>query len=158
MATSPNNGSPTSKTDFVNAYLDGNPTGGAKAVNEAWAAAGHEGKISDTLVHRLRSEKGLTGNRPPGREPGSGNGTSARSPASRARPARRRGRPSRYSPAADRPATKAAPPPPPRSAAEDGGLEAEFDRLLFRVMGLGMPDVEEAIRHARRLLVLREGR
>lgn len=157
MATSPANGSPPSKSDFVRGYLDGNPTGGAKAVNEAWADAGHEGTISDTLVHRLRSEKGLTGNRPPGREPGPGNGSTGRSP-SPPRTPRRRGRPSRPAPIAAGGETSAASPTRPRSRAASTGLEAEFDRLLFQVMDLGMPDVEDAIRHARHLLVLHEGR
>src|SRR5262249_30709246 len=34
----------------------------AKAVNEAWTASGFEGTISPTLVTKMRSEMGLTGN------------------------------------------------------------------------------------------------
>jgi hypothetical protein len=54
------------KTGFVKEYLNDNPKANARAVNEAWAAAGFEGTISPTLVTRMRSEMGLTGNIPKG--------------------------------------------------------------------------------------------
>lgn len=54
------------KTGFVKEYLNDNPQANARAVNGAWAAAGFEGTISPTLVNRMRSEFGLTGNIPKG--------------------------------------------------------------------------------------------
>jgi hypothetical protein len=51
-----------SKTSFVKAFLGDNPKGNTKAVNEAWAAAGMSGTIGSTLVNKMRSEMGLTGN------------------------------------------------------------------------------------------------
>ena len=51
-----------SKTSFVKKFLSNNPQGNVKAVNEAWAAAGMKGTIGDTLINKMRSEMGLSGN------------------------------------------------------------------------------------------------
>ncbi len=50
------------KTAFVKEFLRRNPRGNAKAVNQAWTAAGMSGTIGSTLVNKTRSEMGLTGN------------------------------------------------------------------------------------------------
>jgi hypothetical protein len=50
------------KTDFVKEFLNKNPQGNVKAVNEAWATAGMEGTIGSTLINKMRSQMGLTGN------------------------------------------------------------------------------------------------
>jgi hypothetical protein len=50
------------KTGFVKEYLNDHPQANTRAVNEAWAAAGFEGTIGPTLVTKMRSELGLTGN------------------------------------------------------------------------------------------------
>jgi hypothetical protein len=50
------------KTSFVQGFLNANPRGNTKDVNEAWAAAGMSGSIGATLVNKTRSEMGLTGN------------------------------------------------------------------------------------------------
>src|SRR5262245_54764666 len=50
------------KTGFVNEFLNDNPQANTRAVNEAWKAAGFEGTISPTLVTKVRSQLGLTGN------------------------------------------------------------------------------------------------
>jgi hypothetical protein len=50
------------KTSFVQDFLKDNPKGNAKAVNEAWAAEGMTGSIGATLVNKMRSDMGLTGN------------------------------------------------------------------------------------------------
>src|SRR5271165_362185 len=49
------------KTSFVKDFLNANPQGNTKAVNEAWQAAGFEGTISPTLVNKTRVK--LTGKR-----------------------------------------------------------------------------------------------
>jgi hypothetical protein len=54
------------KTGFVKEFLNDNPEANTRAVNEAWGAAGFEGTISPTLVTKIRSEMGLTGNVPKG--------------------------------------------------------------------------------------------
>ena len=51
-----------SKTDFVKDFLKGNSKGNARAVNQAWAAAGMSGTIGATLINKMRSQMGLTGN------------------------------------------------------------------------------------------------
>jgi hypothetical protein len=52
------------KTEFVKNFLSSNSQGNIKAVNEAWAAAGMNGTIGATLIYKLRSEMGLSGNLP----------------------------------------------------------------------------------------------
>jgi hypothetical protein len=50
------------KTSFVQDFLGDNPKGNVSAVNEAWTAAGMSGTIGATLVNKMRSDMGLTGN------------------------------------------------------------------------------------------------
>jgi hypothetical protein len=52
----------SSKTSFVEEFLEQNPQANVKAVNEAWEAAGMDGTIGDTLIYKVRSEMRLTGN------------------------------------------------------------------------------------------------
>jgi hypothetical protein len=54
------------KTGFLKQFLNDNPQANARAVNDAWKEAGFDGTISNTLVTRMRSELGLTGNIPKG--------------------------------------------------------------------------------------------
>ena len=55
------------KTSFVKEFLNDNPQGNSKAVNEAWKAAGFDGTISPTVVNKTRVLLGLTGNLSAGR-------------------------------------------------------------------------------------------
>jgi hypothetical protein len=50
------------KTSFVEAFLSGHPEGNVKAVNDAWTAAGMNGTVGSTLIYKLRSQMGLSGN------------------------------------------------------------------------------------------------
>ncbi len=50
------------KTGFVKKFLSANPQGNVKAVNEAWKAAKMKGAIGATLINKIRSEMGLSGN------------------------------------------------------------------------------------------------
>jgi hypothetical protein len=50
------------KTGFVKKFLQNNPQGNVKAVNEAWAGARMTGTIGATLINKLRSQMGLSGN------------------------------------------------------------------------------------------------
>jgi hypothetical protein len=54
------------KTGFVKEFLNDHPEANTRAVNAAWAAAGFKGTISPTLVTKMRSQLGLTGNIPKG--------------------------------------------------------------------------------------------
>ncbi len=50
------------KSGFIKKFLSTNPQGNVKAVNEAWAAARMKGTIGATLINKIRSEMGLSGN------------------------------------------------------------------------------------------------
>ena len=50
------------KTSFVKEFLHGNPQANAKAVNEAWQAAGMKGTISHPIISQVRKQLGLTDN------------------------------------------------------------------------------------------------
>jgi hypothetical protein len=167
MATASPRSATVTKTSFAREFLGDHPKAGFRAVNEAWNEAGHEGSISETLVHRMRAKLGLTGNLRATRS----SRASAASPRPEAsttstppKPKARRGRP-RKIPAETPPTPTPAPSPAEArpvvaapKALPAASLEAEFDRLLFQVIDRGMPEVEEAIRTARRLFVLHHGR
>jgi hypothetical protein len=53
-----------SKTGFVKNFLSNNPKANAKAVNEAWAAAGMKGPINHPIVSEVRKQLGLISNQP----------------------------------------------------------------------------------------------
>ena len=50
------------KTSFVKEFLNANPQGNTKTVNEAWQAAGMKGTISHPIISQVRKKLGLTGN------------------------------------------------------------------------------------------------
>ena len=58
------------KSMFVKELLNDDPQANHRAVNEAWRKAGMLGTISPTLVSRMRSRMGLTGNTRGGRRRG----------------------------------------------------------------------------------------
>lgn len=119
------------KSDFLKEYLTANPKSNPAAVNEAWTKAGMVGSISTSLVNKLRTEMGLTGNLPRGKKP-------------KAKPGRKPGRSAKEATQAANGTTSS------RRLVE---VEAELDRLLFTVMGIGnLAEVEESLRGARRAL------
>jgi hypothetical protein len=123
------------KTGFVKEVLLDDPHANPKTVNEAWAAAGMKGTISSALVNKTRAKMGLTGNlRGKAKKPAAG---------------KKRGhQPGAF--AASRVDSKVRQSARARVLID---LEAEIDRLLFKVMGVGgLPDVVETLRTARRLL------
>ncbi len=58
------------KTEFVKEVLSRDVYANATVVNDAWQASGRDGTISETLVNKMRSELGLTGNLRGGRPKG----------------------------------------------------------------------------------------
>jgi hypothetical protein len=152
------------KTEFVQGVLAKNPLANTTAVNDAWKSTGQSGSISATLVNKQRAALGLAGNlraknKPkPDRAPVNkpeytgkkrgpkprgtvtetvlhtaphSNGRKTDKPAIRVEP---RGTTSRH-----------------HESLEE--LEADIDRLLFKVMGLGgLSAIEESLRQTRRLL------
>ena len=130
------------KTSFLKEFLNDHPEGNVKAVNEAWTAAGFDGTISETLVYKARASLGLTGNL---------SGKTKTAAEGKATPTGKKlGRP-RKEPTA--PVTGQ---PRGRKSARTLALtelEADIDRLIFKVMGVGdLTEIEAALRRARRLL------
>jgi hypothetical protein len=146
----PTNTRDQGKTSFVKELLIDHPMANTKAVNEAWTKAGMEGTISETLVNKTRSHMGLSGNLRGKR------GTRVEAAANAKRPysGKKRGRKPKHLAAA------AAEGKASQTLVRVGKrndrmveLEAELDRLLFRVMNLGeLAEVENALREARRRL------
>jgi hypothetical protein len=133
------------KSFFIKEVLVDDPRANAKAVNEAWRRAGMAGSISGTLVSMVRSELGLAGNRR-GRPKGAENAT-----ARAAKPGGRSARPGGTGAAPDvrwghRSIDRE------RVLAE---IEADIDRVIFRLMAVGgLGDVEDELRAVRRRLVV----
>jgi hypothetical protein len=131
------------KTGFVKEFLNDHPQGNAKAVNEAWQAAGFDGTISPTLVSQMRRQLGLTGDR-----------TRTAAEEKAAPTGKKRGRRPRVTAAAvdGKPAGRPRGGKSGRTMALEG-IESDLDHLLFKVMEIGdLPQVEEGLRQARRLL------
>src|SRR5271166_6010661 len=127
------------KTSFLKEFLHDNPQGNVKAANEAWTAAGFDGTISETLVYKTRASLGLTGNL---------SGKTKKSKAKATSTGKKLGRPRKETTA---PVTGQ---PRGRKSARTlalNELEADIDRLIFKVMGVGdLTQIETALREARR--------
>src|SRR5271166_7181683 len=129
------------KTSFLKEFLHDNPQGNVKAANEAWTAAGFDGTISETLVYKTRASLGLTGNL---------SGKTKKSKAKATSTGKKLGRPRKETTA---PVTGQ-----PRGRKSNRSLaltelEADIDRLIFKVMGVGdLAEIETALREARRLV------
>src|SRR5271157_3485646 len=130
------------KTSFLKEFLHDHPQGNVKAVNEAWQAAGFDGTISTALVYKVRASLGLTGNL-------SGK-TKAAAEGKATSTGKKLGRPRKEPTAAGN--------GQPRGRKSNRSLalnelEADIDRLIFMVMGIGdLTEIEAALRRARRLL------
>jgi hypothetical protein len=137
------------KTSFVKEFLNDNPQGNVRAVNEAWQAAGFDGTISPTVVSETRSLLGLTGNV---RSKLKKSKTSAKAKATSK--GKKRGRKPRETTAAlnGKPVGR----PRGRKSARTVALtdlETDIDRLIFKIMGIGdLTEIEESLRRVRRLL------
>ena len=134
------------KTSFVKELLIHHPKANTKAVNEAWSAAGMQGTISETLVNKTRSHMGLAGNLRGKRR----TETEAAASTKPAYTGKKRGRKPKQETAAIADG-KAAPAGKRNDRLVE--LEADLDRLLFRVMSEGeLAEVENMLREARKRL------
>jgi hypothetical protein len=145
------------KSSFIRELLGRDPEANEQVVNEAWTEAGNEGTISNSLVSKIRSDMGLTGK-----------GRSRNGPKAKAtkRAAGARGRKAEQ---ANGPESEIEPmggAPTPTQAGDQGAsqagdqerlldeMESDIDDLIHRLKDQGgRPEVEEALRRARRLLV-----
>jgi hypothetical protein len=133
------------KTSFVKEFLNDNPQGNSKAVNEAWKAAGFDGTISPTLVNKTRVLLGLTG-----KLSGKTRKTETAAEGKATSTGKKLGRPRKE------PTAAVNEKPRGRKSARTVALtelEADIDRLIFKVMGVGdLTEIEDTLRRARRLL------
>ena len=135
------------KGSFVKEFLNDNPLGNVKAVNEAWRAAGFDGTISPALVNNTRALLGLTGNLR--RKPEKTGKATQSTPTGK-----KRGRKPKET-AAQVDGIAAGQPRGGKSARTVAlnELEADIDRLIFKVMGIGdLTQIEDSLRQARRVL------
>jgi hypothetical protein len=124
------------KMMFVKEFLNDHPQSQVDAVNEAWQAAGFKGTISRTVVDKMRASLGLTGNL---------RGSIQKSEKSVAVGKRIASREETTALASVQPRANR------RTVLDD--IEADIDRLLFKVMGIGdLIEIEDTLRRARRLL------
>jgi hypothetical protein len=120
------------KSSFIKELLFDNPQANAAAVNKAWKKAGMKGTISVSLVNKVRSDLGLTGNLRPGPKSGvskkTGGKTKADGVHAKSRPGSREG-----------------------MLAE---VESKIDGLIFELLGIGgVEKAGDALRAARRMVV-----
>jgi len=149
----------TNKTAFVVSVLQEHPKANPVFVNSAWKKAGRDGSISGTLVHKIRAELGLAGNlrarsKSTPADKKSKPGKSVLAAKDSARPATSLTKPAAQSNGTH---TQISAPHTIRSADRDHVLEKveeEIDRLIFSLMGVGgLDNIEDALRHVRRLVV-----
>lgn len=162
MATGP--GINQGKSAFLKEFLPDNPDANEEAVNKAWKTAGNEGTISGSLVNKLRSDLGLTGGR--GRKGGESgqakaSGAKGQGKAAKGKQSGQAGGESR--PQGGRQGSAAS--APAKGVNGSGDREQALDRvedgiddLIFTLKANGgMPEVEAALRAARRLLTCSTG-
>ncbi len=125
-----------------------------ETVNQAWKAAGHQGTISQSYLGKVKTMLGLT-------RPRGGSRSEKSSPkGSQAENAPKRSHVTEEvrSPENGPMASELGPSPAETSETEGRNralevLEADIDRLLFRIMDLGgLEEAEQALRRARRIV------
>ncbi len=127
------------KAMFVKEFLNDNPRGNVRAVNEAWAAAGFKGAVSKTIIYKVKASLGLTDNR---------RGSTKKTKTSAA--GKQRVTPRKV-------ITDSIKVQPRGNNSTRtvvlNELEADVDRLIFRAMAIGgLTEFEDLLRQARRLL------
>jgi hypothetical protein len=146
-----------SKSAFVRDFIQKNPQANRKAVEEAWLAAGHDGVISSALVSNLRSKLGLTA---ASKKADSNRSSELVIATIRGPRLKKRGRPSKRQEGATN--SESAKERRRRSGGRSAALaeiEADIDRIIFRLIALGgMADIEDELRRVRRRLILIQGK
>jgi hypothetical protein len=120
------------KSSFIKELLVDHPQANADAVNRAWKKAGMKGTISISLVGKVRSDLGLTGNLPKGRKPAVSKKTGGKTKAAGVHAKRHPGNREQML----------------------VGVEDKIDRLIFELLEIGgVEKAEDALRAARRVVV-----
>ena len=159
-------GSDQGKSAFVGDVLTKDHQADTEAVNRAWTKAGHAGTISASLVNQIRSRMGLTGQPRPGARvtESAGSAEPPAAPATRRRtgPKRAGGRPPVKGDGGHVPQVTELEAGPQGAGSQSGGddrtrvltrLEGQIDGMLFEIkVAGGLPEFEEELRRARRIL------
>jgi hypothetical protein len=155
------------KSMFLKEYLVDHPDAGTEAIAAAWREAGHEGTISTSLIGKVRKDQGLTGQGTAQGKSRARVGPGKRSSADAKSDARGAGpEVGGRTPATEdsRPVTEGLErPAEPQAAGGDRTrvlirLEGAIDDLLHEIkMTGGLPEFEETLRRARRILVRSHG-
>jgi hypothetical protein len=159
-------GSDQGKSAFVGDVLTRDNQANTEAVNRAWTKAGHAGTISESLVNKIRSRMGLTGQQRPGArvteiaEPAE----PPAAPATRRRTGPKKGGGRSPAQGAGRPVPRVTESEagPQETMPQSGGgdrtrvltkLEGQIDDMIYEVkVAGGLPEFEEVLRRARRIL------
>jgi hypothetical protein len=149
------------KSEFVEEQFRRDRNANHETIVEAWTSSGKEGTISPSLVQKIRAKLKLSGKRgrtkgaAPSKAKSTTNGRRTRRTAETATGSASETNGVSISSGASN-GTKSA-----RGGGREAALhevEAGIDELIFTLMSNGgMPEVEEALRAARRLLVLSQG-
>ena len=155
------------KSMFLKEYFVDHPDAGKEAIDAAWRAAGNEGTISTSLIGKVRKDLGLTGQGTAQGKSRARVGTGQQSSAGSKSDARGAGpevggrTPAKES---SRPVTGGLErPAEPQAAGGDRTrmlirLEGAIDDLLHEIkMAGGLPEFEETLRKARRILARSHG-
>lgn len=145
------------KSGFLKEFFVDHPDAGKSAIDEAWREAGNEGTISDSLISKIRKDLKLTGKgRPRAKASGKG-GAGKRSAAAPRSSARKTGTTAKTD---VRHATEGVGrPAEARTMGDDRTivlirLEGQIDQMLHEIkLTGGLPEFEEALRKARRILI-----
>jgi hypothetical protein len=150
------------KSAFLKEFFVDHPSAKRGEINDAWRAAGNQGQISSSLISAVRTDLGLKGK---GRSKakvkasvGASTGSSAASKSNGRRTGPEAGGRTRER-AAGRPSPEVSERPAGSRAAGDDRtrllttLEGQIDEMLFEIkVAGGLPEFEEALRRARRVL------
>jgi hypothetical protein len=153
------------KSAFVREVLTRDDQANHEAVNRAWTESGHAGTISESLVGKIRAEMGLTGNPRSRTKVTESAGATKRTAATRqGRAAGKKTTGGSAAKANGEPAPeKQSQPATPRTTGDDRGrvltrMEGQIDDMLFEIKTAGgLPEFEEALRRARRILARSHG-
>jgi len=136
------------KSMFLKEYLLDHPDSEKAAIDEAWREAGNQAAISSSLISKVRSDLGLTGK---GRGKAKATATTRAAGSASTKTSRRQ-----LTEGSPRQAA-------PRAAGGERTsvlvrLEGRIDDMLHEIrLADGLPEFEEALRAARRILVRSHG-
>jgi hypothetical protein len=151
------------KAGFLKEFFVDHPDTDKAAIDEAWQAAGNEGTISGSTIYNVRRDLGLIDKSRGKRRAKAGVRAGRQSSAAAKSEARKPGRKAngRAETQANVRTAAAAVEPAAKVRAKGAGrartlieLEGQLDEMIYRISSDGaLPEFEEALRKARRILI-----